>query len=125
MSRSNSKTENKSQMLNSSFKQASKPAAAEVKQQVEVVEKKAQSAAASPEKELTSMLDTSRPRSVSSFRAERDQTLASAQQQQHTASSLRNSSSFSYRDLTPSLSSNLSTSYGKISTSLFHYILDV
>lgn len=57
------------------------------------------------------MLETSRPRSVSSFRAERDQTLASTQQY---TPGLRNSSSFSYRDLTPSLSSNLSTSYGNL-----------
>lgn len=86
-------------VLNSSFKLA--------ESQPERRAVSSQSANASPEKEPAPMVDVNRPRSVSSFRAERDLAASNAT----PTPALRNSSSFSYRDVTASTGLSLSTSY--------------
>ncbi len=100
LSRSNSRSENK--ILSNSFN-VTPPAPAK-----QIEKGGFLSGSSSPEKDEETVEENSgfsnRPRSASSFRIERDGSGPSG-------ANLRTASSFSYRDLTPSLNSNLSTSH--------------
>ncbi len=99
LSRSNSRCENK--ILNNSFNVTSPVTAKQTENNGSF------SSNCSPEKDEESLAESSifnRPRSAGSFRIERDVTGLSG-------TNLRTASSFSYRDATPSLNSNLSNSH--------------